>query len=199
MVPARFVCTGDIPKARTFIGLGRKVLIAFAESLKYNRIKAAKAGPYYFEGGIVSVSCRVNFIIAEVRIHYKTKEEIEKGKELVSEKQPELKKDCLCFPHFAMAVIRKVYPETLSKTARYKYDIGICNRSYYLLLEGAYDANFGRYSVGQVVLATVGAEMSEWDVPLDCDRKCLVDKPRFTTIMLSPIMALGRMTEWRYF
>ena len=106
----------------------------------------------------------------------------------------------MCLPHFSIGIITKVDPteptDEFLREDRFKYDILICAKDSYLFFIGAYDANFGRYYKGQFVMVTIGAEMDEWDEPLDCNRPCLSYKPRFTTLMISPIHVPGEMQEW---
>ena len=119
------------------------------------------------------------------------------GEKVIKEKEKDFY--CLCLPHFVIAKVKAVYPETPSEEflldGQFTYDLDVCTESQYILFEGALDPNFGRYYVGQTVLVTIGESMDEWDFPLDCGRSCLMQSPRFDILAISPI-SINDMSLW---
>lgn len=189
-IPERYVFTGDLAMACKFRGLGQRCLELFKVFLGFRELPTGKSKTYRFLHGL-TIKCEATYRCFEVHIHYPKK----RGGEAK-------KQECLCLPHFSIARVEAVTPAeptaAFLKTGRFKYDISICAKDMYLSYRNAYDANFGRYYVGQIVLATIGAEMDEWELPpLDCDRFCLVQRPRFTTLAISPVhVTAGKMKKW---
>jgi hypothetical protein len=189
MIPFRYICTGDEGKGKTLIPYANKMLNFLNHRMSFNDIATDRLQPIILPDG-TTINCSVNFGLSEARIHVPN----------VGVKLEE-NKECLCLPHFSIGIITKVIPDDpdaeFMQTGRFKYDVLICAKTLYLFYENAYDANFGMYYKGQIVLVTIGAEMDEWPSPLDCDRWCLAQKPRFDIIMISPIYVPGEMMEWK--
>jgi hypothetical protein len=109
--------------------------------------------------------------------------------------------ECYCFPHFSMGIIKKVTPESPTtvelRTVRFKYDIDICTKRKYVLKKDIYSAGWERYYVGQYVLVSIGAALNKPPVAdFDTDRNCLMQQPRFDTLIVSPIHIFGGMKKW---
>lgn len=174
-IPTRFICTGDIGRARALIGEGRALLYKLIHSLSYNKLPTASP-PATELGQGITIRCVVNYGISEVYINVP----------LVQAPLAQARFVCSCLPHFALGVIAEVHsPEPYF--GRYSYDITICNALESEYIEGVYDANLGKYYKGQYVLVTMAQGMSEWASPLDCQRGCLMDEPRFNYLMVSPL------------
>lgn len=141
----------------------------------------------------------------EVRVHVL---HVAGDQEQAAKRQPE--KECFCAPHFAMGVIESAtpaipdssglaaYKEAL-RTGQIVYDVWVCGGNEYVLYTGMKAHGWGRYYPGQMVIITIGSKMSTWGNPLDCNRKCLIDEPRFTNIAISGLHTDGmkRWTTWQ--
>jgi len=188
MKPITFIATGDIPVAKMLRKMGYNEMNILLRQRELGlKDEVRRVTPW--KG--VNVTCIAGKQRNEVLIDVALPKH--KGGEplvIVSER-----KECTCFPHLSMGIIDKVNEEP-GYHNRLTYDIEICAVDYYVQYNGAYDANFGAYYKGQRVLVTIGDEMDEWISPLDCDRNCLVDKPRFNVLMVSPIHLINGMIEW---
>jgi len=188
VIPTIFLGSGDIPTAKKYVGLGRKLLDQLRASLSFQKLPTGRTQPFYCGDG-TTIKCVINHGVSRVFIHSQIAGEEDEYQE------------CLCTPHFSMAVITAIDPaeptESFLKTGRMKYDVQVCTMLTYIKAEGVYDANFGKYSAGQIVLVSIGAEMTEWNSPLDCDRFCLMQRPRFDVLQIVPIDALGAMQLWK--
>lgn len=208
MIPVKITVTGNIPEGRKLVGFAKKQMAILENLMSFQGLKQGARTVKPFPG--VVVECWSRFSLQEIRVHVAGGHEEEP--KIVEEGQSE-QQECLCLPHFAMAIITKVTPEKPAPgdvnyeaalaaynltlpTRLFQYDVEICSTDAYIVFEGAYDANFGRYEAGQYVLAAPGEEMLTWDSPLDCARGCLVDSPRFDNLIIVPIHVPGKMKKW---
>lgn len=215
-IPTRYPTSGDKQKAESLKGFGRRLLDELRSDMARPPGKQVGKKRHNFPKGVV-VECEVNHGLSWVRIHVPVRGGVEKIEQ----------KECYCFPHFSFGQITRVQPtlpvknenpstgipfeetdeEFAARVAEYQefllngrflYDVDVCARDTFLLYEGAHDANFGRYYNGQWVLVTIGLPMDSWTSPLDCQRECLCQKPRFDNLMISPIHIKDKMTPWLY-
>lgn len=190
IIPVRYIGTGDLSKAKLLEGVGKQCAAKYKEFLGFRKLPTGKSGTYFSHWGS-TIKVEATYGCFEVHIHVPLDGEGVQTKEY----------ECLCLPHFSLARIEAVDQATPTayflREGRFKYDVSICLGNTYLFLEDVYDANFGKYLVGQYVMVTIGAEMAGWDNPLDCERYCLMQQPRFSTLMISPIHVLSEMRESR--
>lgn len=188
-VPVRYIGLGDPQLSRGMLSKGKKELNALLRDMEFNDGQEAGKSFVQYEDG-TSVLCVSIAGVSRVYLDATA----------LSNKQKREKYVCPCFPHFSLGVIQKVTPEEPTdaqmRESRFTYDVEVCNTNYYLFYEDMYDANYGKYFVGQFVLVSIGAEMDEWEVPLDCDRDCLADTLRFDVLMVVPVHIAEKMVMW---
>lgn len=182
MIPTIFIGSGNIATAKTYIGFGRRLLNKLKTDLSFQKLPTGRTQPFYCGDG-TTIRCEVNYGLSKVFIHSPFEEGLEAT--------------CLCLPHFSTGTISARYPEEPTddflKTGRFYYDVDVCTLLTYIKIESVYDANFGTYKIGQVVMVSIGNEMLEWPTPLDCDRFCLMQQPRFEKLIITPIYVPGQM------
>jgi hypothetical protein len=210
MIPVKITVKGDTARGRELIGFAKAEMAKLERLMSFQGLKQGSRTVSPFPG--VVVECWSRFSLQEIVVHVAPGGE--QGAESVVVEEE--KRECLCFPHFSFGVIAAVHPEIPERESfdfaadyeaalvdynedlpaqLFQYDVEICYGPDYLKFEGAYDANFGRYNKGQYVLVTIGAEMEAWAVPLDCDRSCLVNSPRFDELIISPIHVNKKMDD----
>jgi len=195
MIPSTITVTGDIPKGREFVGFAKNQLAILQNQMSFQGLETGFRTVTPFPGIVVRVWSSFNLS----QIHIDVKKQAGEEERFRVKKE---EKTCLCLPHFSLGIIKKVDPETIltstldEANVRILYDVEICAEDRYLLYEGALDANLGMYEVGQFVLVSIGDEMDEWELPLDCQRDCLLDFPRFETLIVVPIHVVGFMGRW---
>jgi hypothetical protein len=189
-IPPKITRFGDLDACNKLLGAAKQQMaltVAQAEFQKHNTHTTVKR-PYVG----AEIKCVKNFEESIITIDAEKK----RGGVLVEEWQ-----ECYCFPHFSMGIIKKVTPETLTdvqmRTMRFSYDIDICTKRRYVEKKDIYSAGWERYYVGQYVLVSIGAAL---DTPpfddFDPDRSCLMQQPRFETLIVSPIHVFGGMKKW---
>ena len=189
VIPTRYIGTGNIEVAKTLTGLGRKLLGDLRRDMGFQSLPTGRSLVRYPDG--TTIECIANHGLSEVRIH------------VPSGGHPgvELDRRCFCFPHFSFGIIKTVKPDAPTaeflRSGRFLYDVEICAKTRYILFEDVVDANFGRYHRQQYVLVTIGAEMEGWANPLDCQRNCLLESPRFDVLTISPVHIKGQMRIWQ--
>jgi hypothetical protein len=212
MIPTSIVTSGNKSIAVMYIGVARTEMRKLEARMERRRKDIKEDSSTTKIDGVV-IECWANHSLRQIRI---TAPDGLRNKDKINVVKND-KKECPCFPHFSLGIIVGVTPEIPSQedfeyiedyvaaldeynkfiiTGRFQYDIEICNTDRYILFEGAFDANFGRYYFGQYVLVSIFSEMESWDIPLDCDRECLIDIPRFEELMVTPIHILEGMKEW---
>ncbi len=211
MIPVKIIVTGDITRGRELVGFAKAEMAKLERLMSFQGLQQGSRTVSPFPG--VVVECWSKFSLQQIHVHVVPPPS--GGEEPPPE--PKKKKECLCFPHFAFAIVTKVtpaiplradfdftadydtalqnYEKDLYKTW-FQYDLEICHQTFYIKYEGAYDANFGRYYKGQYVLVTMADDMDAWQNPTDCNRACLVDSPKFDKLTIAPLHVLKNMNEW---
>jgi len=183
-VPTRYRFLGDQTRARELKGFGTRQLEKLKRDSQFQSLLVNQNFIQLANGS--TIKCILNHRITEVIITCPEKREQERKKRI----------ECFCSPSFSVGQIKEVYPPGDLLTGKFTYDIYICNKDAYLYYEGANDANFGAYYVGQIVLVTLGQKESSWDEPYDCSRLCLSDVPRFTVLTVSALHVADLMNTW---
>lgn len=211
MIPCSIIVTGDLARGRGFIGYAKTHMDILSRSMQFQKLNEGHRTLRPYPG--VVVECWASFSFRQIKISV----EPPTGMADIAGIKKKQERECFCFPHFSFGIILKTgpslplvaeyeYPEDYTAalavyrdtllTSRFQYDVEICAKEFYLVFEGAYDANFGVYVVGQFVLVSIGDEMTDWDVPLDCDRECLVNLPKFEELIIAPFHIAEQMVQW---
>lgn len=217
MIPTAITTSGDKSTAVMYIGIAKTQMRKLRDSMTKHRRTPLKEDYSTVKIDNVVIECWSSFKKEQIHITVLPQPHKPGEKRLIKQKEVE----CLCFPHLSFGVITKVtpsppipedfeYPEDYQAAVeaynvfielflidgRFQYDVNICSIDTYILFEGAYDANFGKYYVGQYVLVGIGDEMDEWEIPLDCDRRCLVNDPKFDELIITPLHVNEKMKKW---
>lgn len=215
MIPPRLIIIGDLNTGYFFKKFAFNQLGILEKLKSFQGLKQDVRRVSPIKG--VDVECISNFSQRDIII------KIAPGVSISGEAVLEVvaPKYCLCFPHFSYAVILSVFPEypvqgkdpisglEINETdeqfdirvtqyidnsldCRFAYDIAICDGSSYIIYLDAKDANYGRYYVGQEVLVTFAKPI----LTDNCARDCLLDKPRYDFLTISPLHISDGMNEW---
>lgn len=193
------ILTGDKTRAAHYLGLAKKqmdILLRQMELSPYESVKVAERRLNLSEDGKAYILVISNYDLLTMHIN------IPFGAEL--KKEEWITYDCICVPHFSMAVVKDVTPDVgdvgyddFLPDGRFVYDLAVCNGNSYILFENMYDANAGKYNINDIVIVGIFDEMSAWENPLDCARRCLIDTPLFSEICIYPINIVGKMLMWQ--
>lgn len=213
----RIIFKGDVEASMRLKGQGTLALFRLEERMRTKNLQqlVSRYSPYH--GALITVSNV--FGIRQIII------ETTPGG---GEEEIRVVRECLCLPYFALGVVVSVdpptpiqnidpdtgewfaetdeayearlliYTESLT-TIRFKYDVDVCVGNRFYRVEDVIDANYGRYFEQQIVLVTAGAPFDSVDDPWGAGRNCLMNAPRFTSMMISPLHITGNlMRKWLF-
>jgi len=188
-IPTKIVINGDKVAGYSFVGDGHRQMLLLENAMEFQGLEQYTSLSRPAPG--VLIKCSKVFGLRTMEITTKG------GGGDKSEKS----RECYCFPHFSMGIIKKIYPEQPTyedmRRNRFKYDIDVCKGKGYVLKKEIFSAGWERYYVGQYVLVTIGAKLDKPPVPdFDQDRNCLMQQPQFDVLTVSPFYFHGKMQKW---
>jgi len=195
MIPVKIIVEGNQTRGREFIGFAKDQMRILENLMSFQGLKQSKRIVKPFPD--IVVECQSIFTQQVIKIY--AQPAITEEKE--EPKRERLERKCLCLPHFSVGIVVNAFPETPTELwledGRFYYNLDICAVDKYVRFEGAYDANFGRYSVGQIVLVSMFDEMDSWTSPLDCKKDCLINGTRFDDLCIVPLHTSAEMRVWK--
>lgn len=234
MIPERIIVTGDIPRGRELIGLAKGQMGILARQMGFQHLTEGFRTVSPFPGVVIECwRTNILNDMRDIRIHVEPKQKggeevtVKKTRERrecfcfphislarIIAVHPDIlpipkQSDYASFEAYTEAVAAQAasvieYNNFLPTCFSFTYDIEICAKTSYVLFNGAYDPNFGRYYAGQIVLVSVGYsiedEMDRWEsfpatYSYPCDRTCLISDPLFHNLIIIPVHIVNDKDE----
>jgi len=208
IVPVKTTFKGDRQKGEALVGWGNRLMQILENQMSFQNLEqdCIERAPY--PGAMVKCSKVFGLRTVEITVPGGA----------AAQTLPEQRK-CICFPHLAFGIVKRVIPAEpdpgdyienpllyVADLEAYQeflidgvilYDVLVCKGRSYVLVENVYSSGWERYYEGQFVMVSIGNKLeSEEFMPLDCDRTCLMQEPRFPVLVIVPIHVTGKMKEW---
>ena len=219
MIPPKIIIKGDLQSGHEYVGYAKRLLAELLHAMSFQRLNEGFSVTTPFPG--VVVECFASHSLKVISVSTIGGRERETRKHVEESER----RKCLCFPHVSIGRVKASYPyilsvpehtgtlaeyndavalyeesieiynEFLTSAKAFTYDVEVCSIGSYVLYSEVHDANFGKYSVGQVVLVAVGyvidGEEDRWETfpgfySYPCDRTCLTADPSFPNIIIIP-------------
>jgi len=206
IVPTKIVIQGDKVRGSAFIGDGHRYMALLENLMSFQKLSQYSIRVTHQPG--VTIHCSKVFGAKTVTIH------TEGGG---NQKRVIHGAECWCFPHFSFGIVLEVYPKIpdledptyaadleayeeflLAKTGgMFTYDLLVCKGLSFMPLQEVFSYSWARYYVGQFVLVSPLEGVLDNEYPeYDCDRKCLMEEPKFGKYAISPLHVDGQMEKW---
>lgn len=197
MIPVRIIVTGNVDEGRKLVGFAKNQMAILRRAMSFQSLNEGHRTVTPYSGQVVE--CWASYSLEEIRIHVAQvpSGQAAEGSDKVGKKKKTLDENCMCFPHFAFAVVTKVTPALLGagvlSTTHFSYDLQACAKNTYVLVKNVIDINYGRYYKGQYVLlaASYAIDSSKLALP----RLCVMTGPKFDAYAIVPLHILDKLNK----
>lgn len=189
-VPVKHKYIGDRVECAGLLGDATRVMLILERLMEFQGLQQYELVRIPYPGAVIK--CSKQFGRREITISVGGAETRRKRKKTGK---------CLCFPHYSFAIITEVFPSadlTTADPACY-YTALVCTGDGFVVKLEIVSSGWERYYVDQFVLVSIGEEIEDEEYPpLDCDRRCLMQSPRFPALKVVSLYIDGFMDKKLY-